>query len=160
MISSRSQLVAAALPVLIACGAPEIPELAPRSVPHVGAAVGCWELRPAGWDAGHLRGPRVVSLDTAVARPDSPYGDRHLLRLRVSPLDSVASRLTHWAPYGRDSLYVHLGDGFTGVQLRLMLRNDSLHGRGFATTDVVPAIRHGGAVHGTRVPCPSWHLDG
>jgi hypothetical protein len=147
------------LSALAGCAVPEIPPLAPRTAPHALAGVGCWELRPEGWNPGHLSGPRVVRLDTVRAR-ENLHGDTLLLRLRVSPRDSMASRFSHWAPHARgDALYLHIGDGFTGVQLRLTVRNDSLRGRGYTTTDVVPSLRRVGRVRGVHVPCGAWQLD-
>ena len=159
MIGGSVALFVVLLSALAGCGVPEIPPLGPRTAPQALAGVGCWELRPDGWSPGHLPGPRVVRLDTARARPNL-HGDTLLLRLRVSRRDSMASRFSHWAPHARgDALYLHIGDGFTGVQLHLTVRNDSLRGRGYATTDVVPSLRRGGRVRGVRVPCGAWQLD-
>jgi hypothetical protein len=104
--------------------------------------------------AGHLSGPRVVRLDTTAAYPDSRYLDERLLRLRMSPTDSSFSRLTHWAPYARgDSVYAVLGDGFTGVELRLLRRGDTLIGTGYTLTDVRLALTRSGPVIGSRFQC-------
>jgi hypothetical protein len=137
---------------IMGCGPPE-PELAPRSAQRATAAAGCWELRPHQWQAPQLAQARVVRLDTAPADPDL-YDDDRLLRVRMSPAESTVTKLTYWAPYARrDSLYVFLSDGFSGVALRLGLRSDSLVGTGYTVTDVVPAATRSGRVLGRRVPC-------
>jgi hypothetical protein len=145
-------LVASSVSVCAAhCGPPPNPALAPVSKLSLSThpAVGCWQFAQRLWSD--------LPADTLVVQLDSVPEDSVLLRVTVVPADSALRRRTRFSRWGiydsqPDSVYVGLGDGFTGTSLRLRVAGDKLNGRAYPFVDF-PAPRHSYSVTAVRVPC-------
>jgi hypothetical protein len=148
----RSALAVAGILVLAACGTPRRPQLAMTFPDATSLASKCWEVRGLGWRDSFLPPGLHVRFDTARA------GERvsHWRLLHIESADTGFTshlRIARWAPYeGRDSIFAVLGDGFTGLELRLGVRVDSLSGRAQRFADT-PHIRSGGPVRAISVQC-------
>ncbi|MGH8544834.1 MAG: hypothetical protein ACREX3_14650 [Gammaproteobacteria bacterium] len=148
----RLPIVIAAVLTIAACGTPGRPHLAmalPDPAPLISK---CWELRSVGWGDSFLPPGLRVRFDTARAGDaGSPWR-----LLQVQSVDSGFTnrlRIARWAPYERhDSTLAVLGDGFTGLELRLNVGSTSLRGVAYRISDT-PHMRSGGAVSGARVDC-------
>jgi hypothetical protein len=147
----RSAIAAAGFLVFAACGVPRRPTLAMTPDP-MSLTSKCWEVRGLGWRDAFLPPGLHVRFDTARAgeRP-SPW---RLLHVESADTGFTSHlRIARWAPYeDRDSTFAVLGDGFTGLELRLGVRVDSLSGRAQRFADT-PHIRSGGPVRAISVPC-------
>ena len=144
----------ALLQLLAGCRRDRIPRtaLAPRSaVDH--PALGCWQITGMGHDdpflpngvrfqfAPDVVGPADYPLDSAIVATDS---------VRPSSLQRLSAV---WAPFvSGDSIYFGIGDGFSGVDLRLSLGGDTLVGYGRPYTDF-PAVSQRYRVVAHRVAC-------
>jgi hypothetical protein len=149
---ARSARAVAGLLVIAACGTPRQPRLG-LTFPHSSSFAGrCWALRSVGWKDPFLPPGLHVRFDTAMAGERvSPWRLLH-----IESADSAFTshlRIARWAPYeGRDSIFAVLGDGFTGIEMRLAVRVDSLRGQAHRFADA-PHIRSGGAVGAASVEC-------
>jgi hypothetical protein len=136
---------------LLGCGEPDWPPLArPSVVPRrVDQYRGCWQFSSSLDE--YLPSGLTVRFDTSLAHAK----DSVFLRLVVqdSSLDKRI-RLSGWA-LAKDTtqLAVFWGNGFSGLTLRLTVRNDTLRGRAYRFVDV-PALRSSFPVTATRVSCP------
>ncbi len=137
-----------------ACGLPGRPPLAVALPDARRSPVGCWQLHGVGWEDPFLPGQLRVRFDPARASASDSSGRV----LQVERADTVPPRrfqLAWWAPYERaDSVYAILGDGFTGLQLRLGLSGDSIAGTAYRFADT-PHLRSSGKLRGTRQACRS-----
>ncbi len=137
-----------------ACGLPGRPPLAVALPDARRSPVGCWQLHGVGWEDPFLPGQLRVRFDSARASASDSSGRV----LQVERADTVPPRrfqLAWWAPYERaDSVYAILGDGFTGLQLRLGLSGDSIAGTAYRFADT-PHLRSSGKLRGTRQACRS-----
>jgi len=111
-------------------------------------ALGCWELRPGETSNRFLPGRLAVRLDTSAGSFSQwrVFADTTMLPGRRRLFST-------WAPVRQGSaIYVHLGNGYTGVGMTFKIRNDTMRGSSMATSDVGgPTI--GASVLGVRVPC-------
>jgi len=135
-----------------ACGLPGRPPLAVALPDARRSPVGCWQLHSVGWEDPFLPGQLRVRFDSA--RADASDSTRHVVQ--VERADTVPPRrfqLAWWAPYERaDSVYAILGDGFTGLELRLGQSGDSLAGTAYRFADT-PHFRSSGKLGGRRQAC-------
>lgn len=135
-----------------ACGLPRRPPLAVALPDARRSPVGCWQLHSVGWEDAFLPGQLRVRFDSArvTASDSSPRV------VQVERFDTVPPRrfqLAWWAPYERsDSVYAILGDGFTGLQLRLGQSGDSIAGTAYRFADT-PHFRSSGKLSGRRRAC-------
>jgi hypothetical protein len=134
------------------CGTPPTPALVPvaRLSPSTHPAVGCWHLEQNLWPSLHI--------DTLVLQLNSVAEDSVHLRLSLAPPDSSLRRWTSFSRWGiyeahPDSVYVVLGDGLTGLALRLRVAGDVLNGRAYSFVDFSPAPRRSRAVSAVRIAC-------
>jgi hypothetical protein len=134
------------------CGIPRDPRLAPVSTLSLSThpAVGCWQIAERLWSD--------VRIDTLVLHLDSVPEDSLHLRVTLAPPDSAVRRRTSFSRWGiydshTDSVYVVLGDGLTGLALRLRIAGDALEGGAYSFVDFSPAPRRSRAVSGLRIPC-------
>jgi hypothetical protein len=95
----------------------------------------------SGPPADSLLMPGYVPLDSVLLVGDA-----------VTPL-SPERRVAGWAPFvSGDSIYLGIGDGFSGVSLLLKVHGDTLIGYGRSTTDF-PAVSWRKRVTAHRTPC-------
>jgi len=143
---------AAAVVLIAACGTPRRPQLAMAFPDPSSLATRCWELRTVGWKEFFLPTGLRVRFDTSRA------GERNsawLLLHVESPDTGLTSRLkiARWAPYqAGDSLFAVIGDGFTGIELRLRIGTDAMSGRAHRFADA-PHLRFGGPVSAAPSQC-------
>ena len=141
--------------IVTACSPPPDPDLAPKpEIGHAGTmSVGCWVLHPLGWKSDFLPEALPIRL---LAEPADTFSSSPWLQVHLDPPRDSAYhwRSSKWAPFARvDSIYVVLGDGFSGVALSLHPNADSLSGRGQTFTDFSAPSRQG-RVSATRATCP------
>jgi len=128
--------------------------------PVVRAAAGCWRFEKG---ATHLddRLPigSVVQLDSA---PDRRWETATLreFELHVVPLDSADTRSVRASGWGASAgddkqIIMFLGDGFTGVALRLTLHDSLLSGTARGYADAFPNFSFRYLVGARRVACPA-----
>lgn len=126
--------------------------------PTMRAAVGCWRFeRGSEYLDNRVPNGSVVVLNT-VTDPQEERPDRYLLS--VLPLDSAnvrSVRLSGWGASAGDDkrILIFLGDGFTGVALRLRLRDSLLTGTARRYTDAFPSFSFRHAVRARKVDCPT-----
>ncbi len=137
---------------IAACGTPRRPQLALTIPDRTSLASRCWQLRSDGWKDSFLPTSMQIRFDTASAgEKESPWRV-----IRIESTDTGFTnrlRIAQWAPYEqRDSLFAVIGDGYTGLELRLVIRPDSLTGAAYRFADA-PHIRSGGRVRATSVSC-------
>lgn len=140
-----------------ACGPRDISlhELRQPLPPLVTSATGCWAfVHPAQVIRDRMSDSSLLRLDTAFRG-----GSTQSLDLSVLPVTPEQQRLTKVSGWGVDArdttrIRIWLGDGFTGVEILLRQRGDSLMGSGRGYTDVTAPwfLPHAVAAH--RVACP------
>jgi hypothetical protein len=167
------QVVGAVLAIasgaLAGCGPPDNPQLLslmPVRPTEVRAAVGCWHI--AGW-AGPTRrwlpGDATLYLDSAFAERMDTIAAPTILRVDRLRVDSAVQeraplKLSGWGVEAESRrLIVWLGDGFTGVSMRLRQHGDKLGGTARSYTDTWPAISIPEPVRAVRVSCPTGVTD-
>lgn len=158
-------LLLAGAAAISAFGPPQREELA--SLEHgrpveILAAVGCWRI--VGW-AGPTRrwlpDSATLYLDsTPTERMDSTVAPTILRvdRLRVDSAvqERAPLKLSGWGvESGSKRLVVWLGDGFTGVRMRLRQHGDMLHGTARSFSDSWPDVGLPEPVRAARVSCPA-----
>jgi hypothetical protein len=123
----------------------------------VRAAIGCWEFtKGATYLDDRVPPGSAVELDTTTDPREQP--PEHYL-LRVVPLDSSKARsvrLSGWGISASDDkrVLMFIGDGFSGVTMRLRIRDNLLSGTARGYTDVVPNFSFRHLVRARRVVCP------
>ena len=139
--------------VYFGCGPPPEPRLVdPDSArARVQAIAGCWRFDPVPARAPYLATPLTARFDTVRYMPRrSPT----LMSLRIDSLPERLRRIAFWElPEDSQRIRAFWGDGFTGLDLRLRIVNDTLSGRAYETTDVIPKPRIGSRVRAVRVAC-------
>ena len=135
----------------LGCGEPSLPPLATTLTPVSTSALGCWILESPGWTSPFLPGSVMVRLDTSHV---SQYNEHRVLTLLTS--DSAYRRHARHAEWGPtqtgSSIWVGIGDGFSGLDFRLDRRGDSLMGRAYRYTDF-EHFRSSGPILGARRSC-------
>jgi hypothetical protein len=135
------------------CAPTSLPPLSdPRRSPDLVAALAdCWQFTPSSSNEAYLPQGLVVRFDTVQTDTLNP----HRLHLAVDTPLARRVRIAGWGLLERPNrLIAFWGDGFTGLDLNLELRSDSLRGRATHTVDF-PAPRSSFRVAASRVPCPS-----
>src|SRR5438270_12807896 len=147
----KSTRAVVGLLAMTACGTPRRPQLAATLPDRSSLPTRCWELRSVGWTDPFLPPGLRVRFDTMRAEHGSPWRLLHLQSADTAFTNHL--RIVRWAPYeGRDSILAVLGDGFTGLEIRLATRSDSLSGVASRFADA-PHVRGGGAVDAASVQC-------
>jgi hypothetical protein len=144
-------LVAIALCLLSAC-APSAPELLSptRDSALVARAAGCWRLALTGLSRAF---PREFVLHLVGEQEATDSGSPWLPLHVIAPVDT-ASR---WGFNGcailakhSEEINISLGDGYTGVTLRLRVMGNVVRGAVHTFVDYAPAPSAKGRVHGNR----------
>jgi hypothetical protein len=143
---TRYLLALAATAASVACGPREPIEVAPARVAPTPLAswpdvVGCWEVRMGAWRPALMLGPdeRIVTPPSRVLIDSTigtrPYERRNLL-LRPAPGATPSVHRYSWWNMGRaDSIQLRWTTGFSGVNMSLDHRGDTLRGLAETTWD-------------------------
>lgn len=166
--SVRKRMLGAGLLVLLESGycygprllfaSPEVVELRAADL-QSSPALGCWSFRTSHGSSRYVPNGWHVRLDTVFENPKL-WGNT---RLRLS-LDSVELAempesqrviIGMWMPYADGGqVYLHWGNGFTGLSMKLGVRGDQMAGWSITTTDF-GGPGWGPRVLAARVKCDS-----
>ncbi len=152
LLRPRTTVVSALLTLAFSCQDPLPSLLRPEAtIPADLQPGGCWELRSLKGPSDFLPEPRRLSLDNRRRVPhDSGYVVFEIERDTTQP-DRV--RIARWGPVHPRGFYVFLGDGFTGLEMWLTLKGDTLTGPSAKKGD--DGTRHRGPkIQGVRAVCP------
>lgn len=122
------------------------------------AVSGCYALRTGDWEPSRYREILALHVPPLEVRlyPSQSEVDSTWYRL-IPRLGATFDDVALWRPYRSDSVHLAWGNGFAGLDMKLHVIGDSLHGFTYAWTDDARPDRGRptAEVSGSSISCPA-----